>query len=361
MALTPEKLEYLRGLGYSFPPEKYDEIAALNKKKLEQAEKEKLEKAEQQVSKTNKSSEIPLQGKTKEINLLITLEQFSKLQFNDTYNNIWEVRQMNSLADVETIRDLNNLFNYKNICIVHHGKLFSDSKGDKSEKVNLGAVAFDAIRKIISKMTINEPLEIDDEYIAKVIEKSKQLYKDFPENSIKGYFGLKMLFKNFLEGGCFFSVACLEADDDSFLNDIASFATVNIKIFANSNYSNIQLHRDYPMNSPNPIIKGYGSILNSFLTSSDVWTNPDGWKYYDTAQKKIITTKKDLWIYSKHGSIYQLMSRKKELTKEQIDREYYAQQYFSKKFKEGFVKSYGKSKYESYIKEIEKAYPDFKN
>lgn len=356
--MTKDQLEYWRSLGFPFD-EFYDGVAERNQKK-----KDKLDQEQQEIKQKSTSKPEVLEavtntgGNKKPINLLICLEQFAKLQFDDTLNNIWEVRQMSSFANIETLRDLNKIFEYKTICVVHHGNLFSDKSLGDNEKVNLGHAIFDAITKIIATVKKPELDEISDDYINTVIEKSKEMYKNVPESSIKGYFGLKILFKQLLKNGCFFSVSCLEADGNDFLNDFATFAVTDIKIFANSNYSNIQLKRDYPVGSPNPVIVGYGSILNSFLSSP--WKDSNGWRYYDVAQKKIITTKKDLWLFSRHPKkIFELVSRKNNLTEEQALKEYYAQQYFSKKFKSGFIKNYGESKYKAFVKQVEATYPEF--
>ncbi|AYN05793.1 MULTISPECIES: hypothetical protein [unclassified Flavobacterium] len=294
--------------------------------------------------------------KTK-INLLIVLELGGNLQFNRVYNDIWKVVKLDSIADLEAINKLNAKYEYKNICLVHHGNIFSDTSKGKKNWAILFANKIREIKLVISKLS-EIPKEINQAYVTKILEKSKLTFaKDGPDElKIKTFLGLKMLIGAILDSGTFISVACNEADDAGFLKELADFTDKNIKIFGNTNFSFIDDGRDSTYN--NLTISEYHSILNSYLSSA--WRDKNGWLYYDTNLKQIIITKKELWLHSMGKKIYTLVDREAKLTKKQTDKEHYAQLYFSKIY-EIFHKKYVTTiSYDNWKKEQEKKYPDFK-
>ena len=56
---------------------------------------------------------------------------------------------------------------------------------------------------------------------------------------------------------------------------------------------------------------------------------------------------------------YELIFRKKILSKEQLEKEEYAQMYFSKKFKQEFIEKWKDFEYEKWKKLVEIKYPEF--
>ncbi|MBL7885446.1 MAG: hypothetical protein JNJ52_01755 [Flavobacterium sp.] len=298
------------------------------------------------------------QIKNKEsINLLIVLELEGKRQFDRIYNNIWSIRHMSTFEDFENIIDLSKKYEYKNICLVHHGNIFSDTALGADKRSELTSERIKNITKVINSID-EKPIEINNDYVNKIKEKSKLYFQNgIKEIYIRSYLSLKLLIQNLKDDGCFFSVACNEADDENFLIEISNFNEKNIKLFANSNFSIIEDNSTIKVDSIT--FKPFKSILNSFLSSN--WSDPSGWKYFDNKQKKIIITKKDLWLNSYGKSkIYELINRKKTLTKEQSDREDYAQKYFSIVFEKEFIKYYSQEKFKVWKKNVEKIYPEFK-
>lgn len=299
----------------------------------------------------------------KKINLLIVLDDDSIEQFSDVKNDIWVVKYIRTFADIQFFKDLNKMYEYKNICIVHHGNTFSDRSFNDSNIVHLHTVEMREIKKAISAVG-EQPIEINDEYVTKVFEKSKTITKytesgklGVSKKAIQSFFSLKLIIEQLLDNGCLFSVACWEAKNPEFLIELASFSDKNIKIFGSTNYVNVSHRLNYP--TKNPVVANYGSILNHFLTSPEDWIDGSGWKYYDSKLKTVITTNKDLWLFSKNSSeIFELISRKKILTIAQEERDKFALQYFSKKWKTYYVKQ---NTYENWKKSVEVAYPDFKN
>ncbi|RKR11605.1 hypothetical protein C8C83_3345 [Flavobacterium sp. 90] len=294
-----------------------------------------------------------------EINLLIVLELGGTLQFNRVYNDIWKVVKMDRIADLEKIAELNKEYEYKNVCLVHHGNIFSDTSNPKSSlaRAILFANKIREIKLVISKLT-EIPKEINEAYATKILEKSKLMFaKNGPDElKIKTFLGLKMLIGAILDNGAFFSVACNEANKPEFLEELADLTDKKIKIFGNTNFSLIDDSGD--QNIGKLVVENYRCILNSFLSSQ--WKNKNGWLYYDTELKKTITTKKDLWLFSKGTKIYQLITRTEKLTTQQTNKEGFAQQYFSKTFETFYIKHWGKAKYEGWKKNTEETYPEFK-
>ena len=293
----------------------------------------------------------------KKINLLIVLELGGVAQFKRTYNDIWEVIKLESLADLSKIRKLCTTFEFKNICIVHHGNIFSDTSIGKASWAILFANKIREIKLVISRLG-EIPDAIDDAYALKILEKSKLVFaKNGPDElKIKTFLGLKILISGLLDEGAFISVACNEADESAFLKELADFTIKNIKIFGNTNFSIIDDGSDYKYGKLT--IYNYHSILNTYLSSA--WQDTRGWLYYDTKLKELIVTKKELWLHSKGKEIYTLLDRKSKLTQVQIDKEHYAQLYFSKKFETFHRKNVTTISYENWKKQIEQKYPDFK-
>lgn len=325
-----------------------------------------IEEIDGQTDFQNETLEI---GK-KEINLLLVLEADGKSQFNDTVNTIWEVKHIDSFANLNTFKEWNKKYDYKNVCVVHHGNTFSDHNFDKYKKVILGPNMIKAIKDAILKLGEKPDDEYNNDYIEKLVNETegytrtinREQLKGLGKNSIESFFCLKMLVGGILEGGNFFSIACNEADDINFLTEIAEFSKRNIKIFANSNFTSIKLNYNYPKS--NPVISGYGSILNAYLTSPEYWNDSSGWKYYDTKTKTLTVTKKDLWLYSTKTKIYTLLPRQRNLTYEQNQKQEYAQMYYSKKFKREFINrketGWGQEGYDSWKKGTEAKFTDFK-
>ncbi|MET3028554.1 hypothetical protein ABXT06_17885 [Flavobacterium sp. UW10123] len=309
----------------------------------------------------------------KKINLLIVLDDDSIEQFSDVKNDIWVVKYIRTFADIQFFKELNNKYEYKNICIVHHGYTYSDRSFNDANKVHLDTAVMKEIKKAIL-LAGEEPAEIDDKYITDVFEKSKTITVfniesadkskkkiiGVPKKWIEAFFSLKIIINELLDNGCLFSVACWEGKTPDFLIELASFSNKKIKVFGCTNYVKVSQNNDYRQQGK-LIYNGYGSILNNFLVASEDWIRTDGWIYYDSEEKKTVTTKKDLWIYSKNRSkIYDLIDRKKELTKNQSDKLEYAQQYFSNSWETFYIKKYGKNNFDLWKKGVENKYPDFK-
>ena len=292
----------------------------------------------------------------KKINLLIVLELGGMAQFNRTYNDIWKCVKLDSIADIEAINKLNAEYEYKNICLVHHGNIFSDTSKGKNSWAILFANKIREIKQVIARL--DTPTEVDNVYVAKLVEKAKSLYTENAPNEqkIKTCLGLKLLISNLLDEGTFISVACKEAENTDFLTELGDFTDKNIKIFGNTNFSLIDDGSDYKYG--NLTLYDYRSILNSYLSSA--WKNKNGWIYYDTELKKIVITGKDLWLHSMGKKIYTLLDRRSKLTTQQVEKEHYAQLYFSKKYEAFHKKNVTTISYEDWKKEQQKKYPDFK-
>lgn len=290
------------------------------------------------------------------VNMLIVLDASGKNQFDDTKNNIWLIHHCISLAEFVGISSIIKKYSFKNLCLVHHGNVYSDVTLKNENKINFGVERMRQMDKIITAVG-NVPFAEQNEGFFKLLqERSLTFYKEgYHINELKAFCCLKGLIQNINSEGNYFSIACDEADDPKLLEKLSNYSSNSIKLFANSNYTVIKRNYDYAG------IKNYGSILNSFLTNSKNWLDESGWKYFDKSQNKIIISKKDLWIYSKHKSkIFDLISRKKQLTTEQVNKENYAQTYFSKGFEVQYKKKYGESAYFNYIKTIESKFPEFK-
>lgn len=317
----------------------------------------------QSIEKAKKIKEIRNLGneqeKKKNINLLIVVEPDGKLQFDDAFNTIWEVRHIPSFANYESFVDLAKRFNFKNICIVHHGNAFSVHNYKDELLISMGAPVLKALRNIYEKIKPKDLQSIDAEYVDKFFKKSEEFHQGgLPIKYIKAYLSLRLLFGQMLDNSNFFSVACNEADDVLFLDELSKMTDKKMKIFANSNFSSLDLDITYTYGGKS--IK-FGCLLNNYATALGRWNNSDGWYYMDTSNGKIVVTNKDLWLYSTKSKIYDLFERKRELTQIQKDKRIAAQKYFSKKFKTWYVKNWGQTSYNLWKTEIEKDYPDFKN
>ncbi|KQB39467.1 hypothetical protein [Flavobacterium aquidurense] len=307
-----------------------------------------------EVNGDNSFQDKKLVVKRDEINLLIVLELGGKAQFDRTFNDIWKVVKLNTI-DIDSIKKLNEKYDYKNICIVHHGNIFSDTALGSAKRVELMSYRMKEIKNVISKL--EPPAEVDEAYAVTICDKSKTIYKKGTKlTEIKGFLGLKLLIGQLLDNGTFISVACNEADDSDFLAELADFTDKKIKIFGNTNFSFIDDGRGFEYN--NLTLNSYHSILNSYLSSA--WQNKNGWMYYDTSTQKLEPTKKELWLHSMGKKIYTLLERKSTLTQTQIDKQHYAQLYFSKKYKVFHEKYVTTISYNNWKKEMEKKYPDFK-
>lgn len=302
----------------------------------------------------------------KAINLLLVLDSECVNQFNDSKNEIWLIKHVETFADLNVFKKLINEYSFKNICLVHHGTVFSDHTFNKDNKVKLPANLIKVIKELLKKED-EKPTDIDDLFISKIHEKSKSLFRvegelGIKEIYLKSFFSLKLLIENILDNGNFLSVACKEVAsiDTGLIKELADFSEKNIKLYANSNYTIIN-HIGIEPNSPTPDVT-FGSIFNLFLTDSADWTNKDAWFYYDTKEKKAFATKKDLWLYcTNKNRVFDLISRKKDLTIEQIRKENYAQRYFSKRYEAYYLKNFGEKEYKIWKKGVEKVYPEFKN
>lgn len=292
----------------------------------------KKEKREQKNKNTDSLNEEQ-QQKKKNVNLIITLESDGKAQFDDNYNTIWEVRHIPSFANYESFVDLAKRFNFKNVAIVHHGNAFSDHTYPDSMRVVLNANFLSILTKSYSNLVKKDLMSIDDKYFEDLRKETEKYFTGgLLLKEVKSYISLRLLLNAMLDDSNFFSIACDEADDKDFLTEMSKLTDKKMKIFANSNFSQIDLDRHYPRN--NPYIFNFGSILNTFITFSPHWIDNNGWKYFDTSIKKTIITKKDLWLYSANKSkVYDLIERKQQLTDKQLKKVSEFQIYYSKKFK----------------------------
>jgi len=286
-------------------------------------------------------------------NYLIVLDPNGKKQFDDTKNTIWEVNHITSLSDYKEVQNIIRNTRFKNFCLVHHGNTYSA----KNLSVIINVERMVQIEKIISEVGSKDFLEADDDYFNALLAKSKQLYIDgYPINDLKAFCSFKALIGNINNNGIYFSVACDEADNPKLSEKIGEFTTNDIKIFTNSNYSTIANRNNYAG------ITNYGSILNSFLTKQDHWLDTSGWKIFDTKTRTTTVTYKDLWLFSKNKKkIYELISRKKQLTTKQKEKEDCAQTYFSVGFESQYIRKWNKDSYLKYIQQVEGLFPEFKN
>lgn len=360
--MTRETYEKLKKMGMNFPPNFEERMVVPLERQRENLAKEDTEQFAKNAAIANdsKTDLLKLRNANEDnyrtsINLAVVLEKNGKDQFDKVANDVWRVKYFTTLADIQEIRDLNKIYNYKNICIVHHGNTFSDHTFTDDNLLILGPNAFKNIRNVLSQMPPVK--EITDDCILKVYEKSLMVYKDgLPLNKIKGFFSLQLLFENLLDNGCFFSIACNEADDPSFTELLAGFSQRPIKVFTSSNYTTIE-DSSTTFFAPLNITISH-SILNSFLTDSTYWKDSKGWIYYDTQTQETVVTKKDLWLYSKNSSkVYELLTRTKKLSEQQSSEETAAQLLFSKKFVAAYVKQYGQSAFDIYKKKTENLYP----
>lgn len=309
----------------------------------------------------------------KKINLLIVLDDDSKDQFSDTKNNIWTVRYNQTFSDIAFFQALSDKYEFKNICIVHHGYTFSDRSYNEDNKIHLDTTVMKEIKKAVLAVG-EEPLKITEEYIMQVFEKSKTITTlniplpnkttkkliGVPKKWIQAFFSLKIIIKGLLDNGCLFSAACWEGKTPDFLIELASFSDKKIKVFGSINYVKVSETNEY-VQQGKMLFNGYGSVLNNFLVASEDWVKPDGWICYDTETKIATPTKKDLWIFSHNRSkIYQLISRAKKLTPEQAEKLVYAQQYFSKSWEKFYITKYKKTTFDIWKKAVETKYPEFK-
>lgn len=289
-------------------------------------------------------------------NYLIVLDADGKAQFDDTKNSIWEVKLITNLASYTIIQNIIKSYSFRNFCLVHHGNTYSTVSIPKDERMIFGVERMEQMEKIINAVGNKDFLEMDDSYFESLQKKSNELYiGGYPTNELKAFCSLKALIANIKEGGCYFSIACDEADDINLSVKLSAFATNNIKIFTNSNYTTIRRKNSYVG------ITGYGSILNSFLTDSVYWIDNSGWKIYNSNDGTTVITNKDLWLYSKNKKkVYDLITRKKELNDKQKEKQSWAQTYYSKTFERQYVKKWGQEAYKKYLLQIEAKYPEFK-
>ncbi|SHG90603.1 hypothetical protein [Chryseobacterium vrystaatense] len=290
-------------------------------------------------------------------NYLIVLDQNGKKQFQDTKNTIWTVKYIKTLADYKAVQEIVRTTRFKNFSLVHHGNIYSAVDLGAEEKVIMNVERMEQIENIVNQTGVRNFLDVDEDYFNTLLAKSKEVYLNgYPLNDLKAFCSIKALIGNINEGGSYFSVACDEADNPKLAEKLGEFALHDIRIFTNSNYSTINTYHNYAG------ITNYGSIMNSFLTQQQHWKDESGWVIYDTGERKRTVTYKDLWLFSKNSKkIYDLIARKKELSKAQKEKEDWAQTYFSVGFESQFVKKWGKNEYLKYIQKIESKYPEFKN
>lgn len=329
----------------------YRPIGVYGAKTLADEEREKrLEKErpdeedlQQQIKKTGK-------------NLLIVLESDGKDQFDDTHNNIWLVRHIPSFANYDSFAELAKKYKFKNIAIVHHGNTYSDHTVRDAIKVILHYQDFQILGEAFKKMETKDITELDEKYFEDFRKECDKLQSGTYElRHVKSYMSLRLLLNTIQDNFSFFSIACNEADDNEYLYEMAKMTNKKIKIFANSNFTQIEISRHFPVN--NPFVINFGSILNCFLTTGSSWVNPNGWSYIDTSSNKITVTKKDLWLYSIGAKVYELVDRTATLTPEQNKKVSEYQIYYSKKFKVGYSRAKGSVVYDQLIKQIIKDNP----
>jgi len=300
------------------------------------------------------------QQKKKSINLIITLESDGKYQFDETVK-MWEVRHIPSFANYESFVDVCKRSNFKNVAIVHHGNTFSDHTYAKSMKVVLDALAFKTLKNVFEKLPKKDLITLDEEYFENFRKESEKYHQGgLDPKDIKSYISLKLLLSNMLDGGNFFSIACDEADDKGFLNELGNMTDKEIKIFANSNRSDIK-QRAYEEITSTKERLYFGSLLNNYLTPSGKFFNSDGWYIFNTKDKTLITTKKDLWLLSNtNKEVYLLMERSLNLTQDQLDKIYNAQKYYAKNYKTFYIeKMHGtETSYKQMRDKIKIKYPD---
>lgn len=307
------------------------------------------------------------QQKKKNINLLIVTDYAGKYQFDDLFNvnKVWEVRQVSSFANYETFVDICKNYNFKNICVVHHGNVYSEKENYPDHlKVIIGSSNFEQLRKSFEALPEKDLMTLDDEYFEKFRkETEKYALEGYKLIEVKAYVSLRLLFSKMLDNSTYISFACDEADDKDTLLELGKMVdNKKIKLFANSNFSDIKVQAFEVIDGKNFY---FGSALNKPATSIKEWKDANGWKYLDMPNNKIIATKKDLWIYSSSKTkVYELCDRLKAYD-EKKDPLYkkliYAQKYFSKKYRKMYLDKYGKTKFEYWKVETEKAYPELKN
>lgn len=329
---------------------------------------------EQSVEKAKRLKEIlgdssdDQQQKKKNINLLIVTDYAGKDQFDDLFdvNKVWQIRQISSFANYETFVDICKNYNFKNICVVHHGNVYSEKENYPDDlKVIIGSTNFEQLRKSFEALPERDLMTLDDEYFENFRkETEKYALSGYKLIEVKAYVSLRLLFSKMLDNSTYISFACDEADDKDTMLELGKITDKkNIKIFANSNFSDIRTRAwEKDINGKKFY---FGSALNKPATSIEEWKDANGWKYLDKSNDKIIATKKDLWIYSSSKTkVYELCDRLKAYD-EKKDPLYkkliYAQKYFSQKYRKMYLGKYGKAKFEYWKIETEKAYPELKN
>lgn len=297
-------------------------------------------------SKKFQNKELNVKLKT---NILICFENLSYTQFSDTIQFNWEIRRLNHISDLKNI--LNEFEEINNIALIYHGGLYSSIITNDIEKIKLNEkMICEYIPNVFDALS-NDEKSLDIEIVADIMhERSKFLYKNGIERKyFIGYLYLKKMISSISDNGNYFSIACDEADTDETLKALGNLTEKKIKIFGNTNLTTIGYSITYKYQGID--VSGVGSILNIPLTDS--WDNKLGWKYFDTAEKKVVITNKDLVLKGTGKTPYKLIERN-FYTKGQ---DYiYVILYYSKKVKNWFLKNSNEIEYKNWKNEIKKNY-----
>lgn len=284
-------------------------------------------------------------------NLILCLEFDTYSQLLDTIQSNWVPIYLKKIDEISGV--LSKYKNIKNVALVHHGSTYSSHLAGVQDKIVISDDWFTKyLPNVYNDLTEEEKKIEYEKQLDRLIEISKQKYTGgLDKKYFIAYIQLKNLISAISDGGNYFSVACDEADTDASIEALGNFTTKKIKVYANTKFTTVAYSMWYQYGSKK--ISGLGSILNIPLTSN--WDNNTGWRYYDTASKKVITTNRDLILKSEKEP-YKLIERSFKKIPEGYS---YIIFYYSKKFKKWYIENWKKEAYESWKKDIKSTYTKY--
>jgi hypothetical protein len=290
-----------------------------------------------------------LKAKKGKINLLISIEKEQYNQLLDTINTIWEIGYLKDITKIEDALKKYEDYNMHNIALLHHGSRYCAKILPAGERALFWNTKFiqNTFKQIDENITCEKNISFE-EYLKrfKDIFSKKYMYSDEYESYIAVPFYMRILLNSIIDNGNYLSIACDEADDETFLDELSDLATKKIKLYANTNKTLIGQTAFFRYGSKE--VKGYGSTLNLPLTNNVA--DKRGWVYFDCGTKEKTTTRKDIVLNSletkeKPFSLIPLGSVSKE---QQNNR----QMYYSKKFKKWYTDNWGKEAFEKWNNEL---------
>lgn len=285
----------------------------------------------------------------KTVNLLIFLERDGYNQSLDTMGNVWKREYLQDFTQINTILSKYKEYDILNIGLVHHGNRYCPEtlpQGQREllwgthfiKKADLASMDEEVSKTMTPDENGNFSIEEYTEKFKEVFGK-RFVYEDKYENYIILFFYLKLLLNSIADDGNYISIACDEADDENFLDELSKLTTKNIKLYANTNKTYISASSNYThtytygSKKITKSITDFGSILNIPLTI-DINDNR-GWFYFNCATKNKQVTGKDI-ILNSYGKIPFQLIPLINISKEQRG---YRQMYHSKNFKNWWLKN----------------------